>query len=200
MKETWNERYRQFGFVYGKVANEFLVKQLTLLKPGKILFPAEGEGRNAVFAASHGWQVTAFDFSEEGKNKAMAYAASVGVTINYQVCDAVDFKTEQQYAALALIYSHFGGDQRKTLFPRFTSFLKSGGTLITEVFGKNQLGRSSGGPKDLELLYSIDEMQKLFPTIRFSQCQEELIVLNEGACHQGEAVVIRLVGRKQTEQ
>ncbi len=200
MKETWNERYRQFGFVYGKVANEFLVKQLTLLKPGKILFPAEGEGRNAVFAASHGWQVTAFDFSEEGKNKAMAYAASVGVTINYQVCDAVDFKTEQQYAALALIYSHFGGDQRNTLFPRFTSFLKPGGTLITEVFGKNQLGRSSGGPKDLELLYSIDEMQKLFPTIRFSQCQEELIVLNEGACHQGEAVVIRLVGRKQTEQ
>jgi cyclopropane fatty-acyl-phospholipid synthase-like methyltransferase len=199
MKETWNERYRQPEYAYGKSANEFLTKQLMLLKPGAILLPAEGEGRNAVFAATQGWQVTAFDFSEEGKNKAQAYADSMGATINYQVCDAADFTTNQQFDALALIYTHFGGAQRKTLFPRFTTFLKTGGTLIMEVFSKNQLGRSSGGPKDLDLLFSVDEMQSLFPTINFSICHEEFVVLNEGPYHQGEAVVIRLTGRKQSE-
>ncbi|MDZ7604853.1 MAG: class I SAM-dependent methyltransferase [Cyclobacteriaceae bacterium] len=200
MKETWNMRYQQQEFAYGKSANVFLEKQLMLLKPGKILLPAEGEGRNAVFAARQGWQVTAFDFSEEGSKKALAYADSVGVTINYEVCDAADFKTDQQFDALALIYTHFGSQQRKMLFTRFIQFLKPGGTLIMEVFSKNQLGRSSGGPKDLDLLYSVEEMQKLFPTIRFSYCKEELVELNEGPYHQGEAVVIRLTGWKEAGQ
>jgi len=200
MKETWNERYRQPEYAYGKSANVFLEKQLMLLKPGKILFPAEGEGRNAIFAARHGWQVTAFDFSDEGRKKALSYASSLGISINYELCDVADFKTDQQFDALALIYTHFSSQQRKTLFTRFIQLLKPGGTLIMEVFSKNQLGRSSGGPKDLDLLYSVDEMQKLFPTIRFSHCQEELVVLDEGPYHQGEAVVIRLTGRKQVDQ
>ncbi len=200
MKETWNERYRQPEYAYGKSANEYLANQLLLLKPGKILLPAEGEGRNAVFAATQGWQVTAFDFSEEGRKKALAYAESVGVSINYQVCDAMDFTTDQQFDALALIFTHFDSHQRKVLFTRFIQFLKPGGTLIMEAFSVNQLGRSSGGPKDPDLLYSADEMQHQFPSIQFSQCQEEMIVLNEGPYHQGEAVVIRLTGHKQGGQ
>jgi len=200
MKETWNERYRQAEYAYGKSVNLFLEKQLRLLKPGKILLPAEGEGRNAVFAARQGWQVTAFDYSDEGRNKALAYAQSLGVSIDYQVCDAADFKSELQFDALALIYTHFGSEQRKALFPRFIQYLKPGGTLIMEVFSKNQLGRSSGGPKDLDLLYSVDGMQKLFPMIQFSHCQEEIVVLDEGQYHQGEAVVIRVVGKHQDGQ
>ena len=70
MKEFWNERYRQNEFAYGEEPNEFLKEQLAKLQPGSILFPAEGEGRNAVYAAQSGWQVSAFDISEEGKKKA----------------------------------------------------------------------------------------------------------------------------------
>ncbi|HRN48956.1 MAG TPA: hypothetical protein PKW69_13045, partial [Niabella sp.] len=61
MKEFWNDRYSREEYSYGQLPNEFLKETLQKLKPGKILFPAEGEGRNAVFAASLGWHADAFD-------------------------------------------------------------------------------------------------------------------------------------------
>jgi hypothetical protein len=71
---TWNERYGADEYVYGKEPNGFLKEFIDNHPPGKILLPAEGEGRNAVYAASKGWEVTAFDFSEEGKKKALKLA------------------------------------------------------------------------------------------------------------------------------
>ncbi|MDT7829762.1 class I SAM-dependent methyltransferase [Pricia sp. S334] len=90
----WNQRFAKEGYTYGKDPNVYLREQLTTLPPGKILFPAEGEGRNAVFAAKLGWEVSAFDISVEGKKKALKLAEAEGVTIDYQVgtLDAVSFK------------------------------------------------------------------------------------------------------------
>src|SRR6478735_10933655 len=84
-KERWNERYNKTGFAYGELPNIFLKEQLEKLKAGKILFPAEGEGRNAVFAAKLGWNVSAFDISVEGKNKALQLAETNNVTIDYRL-------------------------------------------------------------------------------------------------------------------
>jgi hypothetical protein len=67
----WNERYANEEFAYGEEPNNYLKEQLTKLDAGKILFPAEGEGRNAVFAAKEGWTVSAFDISNEGLRKAL---------------------------------------------------------------------------------------------------------------------------------
>jgi len=200
MKEFWNERYGQQGYAYGKSANLFFAEQLSKLKPGNLLLPAEGEGRNAVFAARNGWQVTAFDFSNEGREKALAHAKNLGVSINYQVCDAMDFTTDLQFDALALIFTHFNSDQRKILFSRFIGYLKPGGTLIMEVFSKRQLGRSSGGPKDLDFLFTTNEMAELFPDVLIDYCQEEIVLLDEGPYHQGEAVVVRVVGTKKVDK
>lgn len=200
MKEFWNERYGQQDYAYGKSANLFFAEQLSKLRAGDLLLPAEGEGRNAVFAARNGWRVTAFDFSKEGRKKALAHARGQGVTIDYQVCNAEEFSTDTQFDALAFIYTHFGSRQRKVLFAQMIQFLKPGGTLIMEVFSKNQLGRSSGGPKDPDMLFSLDEMKELFPGININYCKEETVVLDEGPYHQGEAIVIRLVGKKITEK
>tara|TARA_X000000950_G_scaffold260222_1_gene329392 strand:+ start:219 stop:527 length:309 start_codon:yes stop_codon:yes gene_type:complete len=85
MKEFWDARYAQETYVYGKEPNNYFKKTLNLLKPGKILLPAEGEGRNAVHAASLGWEVFAYDFSEFAYKKAMKLAREKEVSINYQI-------------------------------------------------------------------------------------------------------------------
>lgn len=81
MNNIWNERYGKEEYVYGEEPNVFFAAQLTKLQNGVIILPCEGEGRNAVYAASQGWKVNAFDTSEAGKTKAIQLASNKGVTI-----------------------------------------------------------------------------------------------------------------------
>lgn len=197
MKEFWNERYGEAEYIYGKAPNDFFVSQLRELKKGKILLPAEGEGRNAVYAAVKGWDVTAFDFSKEGQQKAFKLAAEYDVEIDYQIKTANKFSTSENYDAIALIFAHFAGEERTKLFQKLEEYLKPRGLMIMEVFSKNQLGRTSGGPKTADLLYSKDEITVLFPNIDFMMLEETKVTLHEGLHHEGEAAVIRAVGMKK---
>src|SRR5678816_4533829 len=102
--DRWNERYSKDEFAYGEQPNKYLREQLEKLDGGTILFPAEGEGRNAVFAAKLGWKVSAFDISVEGKNKAFRLAETNNVTIDYQVGELQTLNyTAEQFDAIALI-------------------------------------------------------------------------------------------------
>lgn len=196
MKKFWNERLGQTEYIYGKAPNDFFVNQLWELQKGKILLPAEGEGRNAVYAAVKGWEVTAFDYSQEGKKKALRLASEYDVDFDYQIHTADEFSTTEKYDVVALIFAHFAGEGRNVLFQKLENCLKKKGLVIMEVFSKNQLGRTSGGPKNIDLLYSKDEIVALFPNIEFMILEETKVVLKEGSHHEGEAVVIRAVGRK----
>ena len=196
MKEFWNERFAQKIYAYGKAPNVFFAEQINRLQKGKLLLPAEGEGRNAVYAAIKGWNVTAFDYSEEGKKKALDLSREYDVEIDYRIQNADEFSDSEKYDAIALIFAHFEGDERKVLFDKLESCLIPGGHLIMEVFSKNQIERTSGGPKNLELLYSKDEIKTLFPNIDFITLEETKVMLDEGN-HQGEAAVIRVLGVKQ---
>src|SRR5690242_11191247 len=104
----WDDRYREKEYAFGKLPNDFLKEQIGKLNAGNILFPAEGEGRNAVFAAQLGWRVSAFDISTEGKHKAMQLASINGISIDYQVGELpkLDYHPEQ-FDAIALIFAHF---------------------------------------------------------------------------------------------
>ncbi len=196
MKDFWNERYGQMLYHYGKAPNVFFAHQLEKLPKGKILLPAEGEGRNAVFAAIKGWKVSAFDFSEEGHNKALKLAEEYEVEIDYQLIEASKFEPNTSYDVVALIFAHFAGEERSVLFKNLEKALAPGGYLIMEVFSKNQLGRTSGGPKDIDLLYSKEEIKELFPSLDFIILEETKAELDEGDHHQGEAAVIRVVAQK----
>jgi 2-polyprenyl-3-methyl-5-hydroxy-6-metoxy-1,4-benzoquinol methylase len=104
----WNERYSQEEFAYGEEPNNYLKEQLVKLPVGSILFPAEGEGRNAVFAAKLGWKVSAFDISQEGKNKAIKLAEKNHVSLDYQVGELEKLNFEgEQFDAISLSYAHF---------------------------------------------------------------------------------------------
>lgn len=196
MKEFWNERFGQEEYIYGTSPNIFFAEELKKLSPGKLLLPAEGEGRNAVHAALLGWNVTAFDYSEEGKQKAMKLAKDQSIKINYELKNASEFHANETYDAIALIYAHFAGEERKQLFVEIEKSLSQGGWLIMEVFSKTQLGNQSGGPKSLDLLYHKDEIRQLLPGLSFTLLEETKTELSEGPFHLGEAEVVRAVARK----
>jgi len=201
--DRWNERYSTDEFAYGTQPNQFLKEQLEKLKPGKILFPAEGEGRNAVFAAKLGWTVSAFDISDAGRNKAMQLAAAYKVTIDYQVgaLESLDYHAEQ-FDAIALIYAHFPADIKSHYHKTLDHFLRNGGTVIFEAFSKRHLdylarNENVGGPKDIASLFSIEEIQSDFANYEIISLEEKEIDLHEGLFHNGTGSVIRFVGRKK---
>lgn len=196
MKNLWDERYSQPEYIYGIAPNEFFAEKLSELEKGDLLLPAEGEGRNAVFAAINGWNVTAFDFSAEGKKKAQELASQNKVDIDYKILAAANYRSASKFEAIALIYAHFNSKDRALLFPQLQKSIADGGSLIVEVFSKKQLGRSSGGPKDPDLLYSLEEVKESFPNFKFSILEEVAVPLDEGPYHQGEGMVIRAVGMK----
>lgn len=197
-KEFWNERYAQHQSVYGVEPNEFFKAQLQSLKPGKLLLPAEGEGRNAIYAAAKGWQVTAYDYSEVAKTKTLENAAALGITsITYEVADLSQLiLPNEEYDSIALIYVHLPREIRKHLLNECIKSLKPEGTLMLEVFSKEQLQYNSGGPKDVEMLYSLNELAEDVVGMKIILQEEVTATLNEGPFHSGPASVVRFVAVK----
>ena len=196
-KDHWNDSYSKNGFVYGKEPNEFLKEKLKKLEPGKILFFGEGEGRNAVYAASLGWGVDAVDQSEAGKVKALRLSSERKVKINYYVEDLNSYTPKQNYYdAAVFVFIHFEENLRSLVFKKAIDSLKPGGKIILEVFEKDQIKYNSGGPKDEGLLYSLENIAENFIDLEFEKFSKEKITLNEGPAHQGEGMVIRFVGEK----
>lgn len=201
--ERWNERYSKSEFAYGEQPNEYLREQLEKLPAGTILFPAEGEGRNAVFAAKHGWTVSAFDISIEGKKKALRLAESHNVTIDYQVGELQTLNYHPgQFDALALIYAHFPADIKSLYHKMLDTYVRTNGVIIFEAFSKKHVdylakNEKVGGPKETAMLFSIEEIESDFPNYDVIEVGEKEIELNEGLFHKGTGSVIRFVGRKK---
>ncbi|MCU0354067.1 MAG: class I SAM-dependent methyltransferase [Cytophagales bacterium] len=202
-KDFWNDRYGQTAFAYGTEPNLFLATQLSKLKPGRILFPAEGEGRNAVFAAKTGWQVAAFDQSESGKQKAERLAQENGVSIDYRAGEfqSIAYPSEE-FDVIALIYAHFPADVKSQYHRQLSKYLKKGGIVIFEAFGKQHLpyvtqNPKVGGPRDIDMLFSTAELQADFSDYEIRELAETEIMLEEGIFHNGLGSVVRFVGRKK---
>ncbi len=201
--DRWNERYSMEAFAYGEQPNNFLKEQLSGLAVGKILFPAEGEGRNAVFAATLGWQVSAFDISTEGKNKALKLAEMNQVRIDYQVEELQNLAYQpEQFDAIALIYAHFPADIKSVYHKTLDKYLRKGGIIIFEAFSKKHLeyiakNEKVGGPKEEAMLFSKEEIKADFDNYEIIILEETEIELNEGLFHNGLGSVIRFVGKKK---
>lgn len=201
--DKWNQSFQNKEYVYGKLPNVFLKEQIDLLPAQNILFAAEGEGRNAVYAAQKGWSVTAFDISEEGRKKALQLEEEVGVNIDYRVGELpnLDF-SYQNFGAIALIYAHFPPKIRSDYHKRLTKLLFPNGLIIFEAFSKKHLAYRKhnpkvGGPTHEALLFSIEEIKADFSDFEFLYLEELEIELNEGLFHNGKGAVIRFVAKKK---
>ena len=195
--EFWEDKFSPEEFVYGVMPNDFFKTSLEKLYPGKILMLGEGEGRNAVFAAAKGWQVDAVDFSKTAKEKALRLAKENSVTINYTLSSLENFNfIPYEYDAVGIIFLHLNPSLRSIVHPGIIATLKTGGYLVLEVFEKEQLGRTSGGPQNFDMLYSIEELEKAFKSIKIILLEKKEVVLDEGDLHNGKAMVVRLLAQK----
>jgi SAM-dependent methyltransferase len=202
-KNMWDDRYKESEFAYGKEPNLFFAEWLQKFEPKSILMPADGEGRNGVFAAQLGWEVTSFDLSEEGKSKTLELAKEMQVSLDYIVGDLEQLEFEKESLdAIGLIYAHFAAEKKSILHKKLNEYLKPGGIVIFEAFGKkhidfNKLNPKVGGPKDINMLFSLAEIKADFENYEIVVLEEKEIILDEGKCHIGKGSVIRFVGVKK---
>lgn len=197
MQAFWDARYGQEGFVYGKAPNTFFKEYIDNQSPGQLLLPCEGEGRNAIYAAQLGWKVKAFDYSNAAVEKARVFATGVGVEIDYEVASVDTFQLMPEFFDLiALTFVHLPDALRLPFFDRLPGALKPGGRLILQGFSTNQLGLTSGGPKDLSMLYTIEQLKRELRGLKIESLLEQTVTLDEGPYHQGIAQVINLIGKR----
>jgi SAM-dependent methyltransferase len=199
----WDERYKEEGYAYGSEPNAFIASELQKLNTGSILLPAEGEGRNAVYAAQLGWDVDAFDLSEAGREKALLLSSQHHVTMNYQVCDATSFLSiaKASYDAIVFCFTHFPGPNRIEEHKGLASLVKPGGIAIMEVFAKGHTTYNTndprvGGPKDETMLFDLAEAHRIFQGFEMILCEEKEVYLREGKYHQGLGKVLRVVAKR----
>ncbi len=199
----WNERYSSKEYAYGIEPNEYIREKLEETNNGKILFPAEGEGRNSVYAAKLGWQTAAFDSSVVGREKALKLAEDNNVSIDYQVNDFANIEYQkEEFDIIAFTYVHTPANMRPKVHKKLSSYLKPGGKVILEGFSKANFNINSdkgptNGPKDINMLFSIEEIKSDFSNFDTIELKEEFLELEEGEFHTGKSAVIRFVGVKK---
>jgi SAM-dependent methyltransferase len=197
MMEFWDQRYDVEEYVYGKEPNAFFKDQLDALHPGKILLPGEGEGRNAVYAAKRGWEVTAFDVSIEGKKKALRLASEVEVSIQYDLFSYLEYSNQGKlFDVIGLFFTHQPHDLRSEFHRNLQEMLNPGGLIIMEAFHKKQIHRDSGGPQNIDYLFDEQELLSDFSQLEILKLEVLTRKLDEGIFHQGEAEVIQFLGQK----
>jgi len=197
-QELWNKKFSKDGYFYGTNVNEFLKSCEHLFSNSKtILCLGEGEGRNAIYFAQKGFYVEAIDASNIGLEKLRKKALANNLEIDTLCMDLQDWIPLKKYEAVISSYLHVYENQRDKLFDKIELSLEKNAYFVGEFFSKNQINYSSGGPKDLELLYDKSDFENRFKSCKKIKVEEEIVHLNEGSGHQGEASVIRVILQKK---
>lgn len=194
----WDVRYQTAEYIFGDQPCEWLImNQHRLPKSGNALALGDGEGRNGVFLAELGLQVTSVDQSEVGLSKARDLAKERGVAIQTVQADLEDYEIDPESQDLIVsIYCHLTDAVRELVHERAEVALKPGGLFILEAFHYSQLKYQSGGPKNTDLLYGIDELILDFHSLQILDAFDGLCCLNEGSRHVGLGHIVRLVLQK----
>lgn len=193
----WDERFSEPGYAYGTEPNEFLVSVADRIPGGRVLCLAEGEGRNAVFLAGLGHEVTAVDASRVGLAKAQALANQQGVEIETVLGDLDELEIEAgAWNGIVSIFCHLAPVLRAALHERCLRGLAPGGAFVLEGFTPRQLELGTGGPRSRELLMELDIIRQELPGLRLETAREVERHLDEGRYHRGTAAVVQILAFK----
>ena len=198
-RARWDTRFSGDEYHFGTEPNSFVASQAHLLKPGmSALSVADGEGRNSVWLARQGLRVTAFDFSPVGVAKARRLAAAKGVEIEYHVANILDWDWDaRRYDLLAAIFIQFlGPAERARVFAGMLRALAPGGILVLQGYGPKQLEYATGGPKQIDNLYTAQLLRESFAALEILHLREHDETIAEGDAHCGMSALIDLVARK----
>lgn len=193
----WNERYSSESYAYGKNPNDFLVSMIERLPTGKILCLAEGEGRNAVWLAEQGNEVTAVDASDVGLQKANKLAKARGVEITTVHADLAAYDIgKQQWDAIISIFCHLPPVLRRDVHHRCVTGLCDNGIMLLEAYTPSQLAYKTGGPPTAEMMMDAGSLSSELDGLEFLHLQECVRDIHEGEFHKGTGAVVQLLARR----
>lgn len=197
----WDERYQTPEYIFGDQPCQWLImNQHRLPTSGSAIALGDGEGRNGVFLAEIGLQVTSVDLSEVGLSKARNLASTRGVTIETVKANLEHYAmTPDSQDLIVSIYCHLPDTIRRVVHQRAELALKPGGLFILEAFHHSQLKYQSGGPKTTDLLYDLEALTGDFQSLQIVEKLDGLCCLDEGARHSGLGHIVRLVLQKPTQ-
>jgi SAM-dependent methyltransferase len=194
----WDNRYGEEGFAYGEAPNDFLRSVLERLPPGDALCLAEGEGRNAVYLAQHGYTVTAVDQSAVGLEKARALAATKEVTVETITADLEHFEMAPgRWDVVLAVWCHLPPALRKKVHAAAVTALRPGGALVLEAYTPDQLTYKTGGPPNAELMPTLADLKADFAGLDLEHAVELVREVQEGRYHSGMSAVVQVLGFKR---
>ena len=194
---TWDERYAEPEFAYGDAPNDYLVSKGAMLQ-GPVLCLAEGQGRNAVYLARLGLDVTAVDQSAVGLACAEELATRNGVTIHTAVADLGAFDLgEERWGAIVSIFAHVPEAIRQAVHGRIATALKPGGLFLLEAYRPEQLGLGTGGPQNPALMMSREALRDELTGLDWLEGAEVDREIHEGVYHNGNSRTIQVICRKR---
>ena len=199
--ELWNQRFAEPTFFYGTEPNAFVAETAPrYLRPGaEVVELGAGEGRNAVWLARRGFQVTAVDYAEAGLEKTRRLAAQQGVAIETIQADVTRWQPDRSWDAVVITFLHLPPEARPALYALIHRILRPGGYLIAEWFRPEQRteGYTSGGPPDPSWMVTADELRRHFDPEGILLLENATPELNEGPGHRGPAATVRLVWQRR---
>lgn len=197
--DRWQTRYATPEYAFGKNPNYFLESCKRLLpRSGRALAVADGEGRNGVWLAEQGLEVASIDFSPAAQRKAKALAAERDVKVTFELVDVHNWNyPSAAFDVVAEIFTQFSNPaDRARKWAGMSKALKPGGLLIIQGYTPKQLEYGTGGPKEIENLYTRAMLEQEFGGLRELSLVEEERDIHEGTSHGGMSAVINLTARK----
>jgi cyclopropane fatty-acyl-phospholipid synthase-like methyltransferase len=201
MLGAWDARYDVAEFIFGTAPNVFLTQQAHRLNAGqRVLAVADGEGRNGIWLAQQGLQVDAVDSSAVAQSKAQQLAQSRNIAVNFIHADLLNWDWgDAQYHAIVAIFIQFAtGAGRDAMFTGMKTATKPGGLIILQGYTPRQLSYATGGPANVENMYTPSILQDYFAGWEILHLAEHDEIIEEGAHHSGMSALIDLVVRKPT--
>jgi SAM-dependent methyltransferase len=197
--ERWQDRFSGPGYAFGKEPNYFLQSCRRLLpQSGRALAVADGEGRNAVWLAEQGLDVLSIDFSPLAQAKARALAAERGVSVIFELADIHGWNyPEAEFDVVVEIFTQFSSpNERRSKWDGMRQTLKPGGLLIIQGYTPKQIEYATGGPKQIQNLYTREMLEEAFSDFYDLQIVEEEREIHEGTSHVGMSALIGLTAHK----
>jgi SAM-dependent methyltransferase len=200
-QDFWSDKYRAVGesYLFGTAPNRFLAAQAGLLGAGqRALSVADGEGRNAVWLAEQGLDVTATELSPVALDKAEALAAARGVRVDFALADALNWTyPDEAFDLVVAIFIQFAApDERARLFENLKRTLRPGGRIVLQGYTPKQLDYRTGGPSAVDNLYTAAMLRETFGDFDIERLDEYEDVLDEGSAHRGQSALVGMVARK----
>jgi len=193
----WDERYDNPEYVYGTEPNEFLAGAASRIPPGRVLSLADGEGRNGVFLATLGYEVTSVDSSAVGLEKARRLAATRNVPLTTVVADLADYViAPDAWEGIVSIFCHLPPALRRRVHGQVVRGLAPGGIFVLESYSVRQLLHGTGGPSSEELLVTLDALRAELAGLDLLHAVELERDVHEGTLHHGRSAVVQVIARR----